>query len=56
MNITDQPTPLAGAGQNRENAHRCFIATIPDAHIVDCKGRVAWSLRDRTAATARSRG
>jgi alkyl sulfatase BDS1-like metallo-beta-lactamase superfamily hydrolase len=46
MNITDPPTPLAGADQNHENAHRGFIATIPGAHIVDAKGRVNWSLRD----------
>lgn len=46
MNITDQPAPLADADENFENAHRGFIATIPDAHIVDAKGRVAWSLRD----------
>ncbi|MDM0103431.1 alkyl sulfatase dimerization domain-containing protein [Variovorax sp. J22R24] len=46
MNITDPPARLPDAEENFENAHRGFIATIPDAHIVDARGRVAWSLRD----------
>ncbi|MDM0025446.1 alkyl/aryl-sulfatase [Variovorax saccharolyticus] len=46
MNITDLPTALADADRNFQNAHRGFIATIPDAHIVDGRGRVVWSMRD----------
>lgn len=46
MNISDALLPLADTEENLENARRGFIATIPDAHITDAKGRVNWSLRD----------
>ncbi|MBB3176662.1 alkyl/aryl-sulfatase [Variovorax sp. Sphag1AA] len=36
----------APADDNFDNAHRGFVATIPDAEIRDAKGRMVWSMRD----------